>query len=117
MKTELTVEQSARLIELGVARSKASENTEVGAWADSGYGKPIFTLADILAMLPKELCERRDGIRWDCHLSMCGYNGTWGAMYRLDSGDDFLVVFESPDLIDTLYELLIWCINEKYIDL
>lgn len=115
MKTKLTPEQSQRLIELGIDPSKASENTEYGAWADSEHGKPIFKLTDILSLLPKELCDWSNGIRSDCHLSMYGYNKTWGAMYRLDSGDDYLVVFESSELIDALFELLVWCITNKYL--
>lgn len=78
---------------------------------------PIFDLTDILSLLPKELCVWRDGIRSDCHLSMYGFNKTWGAMYRLDNGDDFLEAFDSPELIDALYELLVWCITNKHLKL
>ena len=114
MKTKLTPEQSQRLIELGVDPSKVSNFDVIDNW-ERGDGSviklPIFTLSDILSLLPKELCEWRNGIRSDCHLSMYGYNKTWGAMYRLDSGDDFLEAFESTELIDALFELLCWVLK------
>ncbi len=134
MKTKLTPEESQRLIELGVDPDKASmcqiqhsadgetiyrivEHDEFCYEMSCLRPKPIFDLSDILSLLPKELCVWRNGIRSDCHLSMYGYNKTWGAMYRLDDGDDFLVVFESPELIDALYELLVWCITNKHLKL
>ncbi len=117
MKTELTPEESAKLIELGVDPKLANGVKRI----KEPFGEheweselPIFKLTDILAILPKELCEWRYGIRSDCHLSMYNYNDKCGAMYRLDSGDDFLVVFESPELIDALNQLLIWCINNGH---
>lgn len=122
MKNRLTPSQTQRLIELGVDPSKASgEKVFVDIHPEvlkgnAEYAKPwgfipTFDLSDILSLLPKELCKRINGIRWDCHLSMYGFNKTWGAMYRLDSGDDFLEAFESPELIDALFELLCWVIK------
>lgn len=128
MKTKLTPEQSQRLIELGVDPSKASmcqiqhsadgetiyrivEHDEFCYEMSCLHPKPIFNLSDILSLLPKEICERINGIRYDCHLSMYGSNKTWGAMYRLDCGDDFLEAFDSPELIDALYELLCWVLK------
>ena len=112
MKDRLTPEQSQRLIELGVDPSKASAFNDLRTEKIFSPGdKPIFDLSDILSLLPKELCESRDGIRSDCHLSMYGYNKTWGAIYRLNCGDDYLVAFDSPELIDALYELLCWVLK------
>jgi hypothetical protein len=120
IKDRLTPGQSQRLIELGVAPSKASGFEYLDPYGlDDAIptGVPLFTLSDILSLLPKELCNRINGIRYDCHLSMYGYNKTWGAMYRLDDGDDFLVVFESPELIDALYKLLVWSITNQHLKL
>lgn len=50
MKRSLTKEQSARLIEQGVPREKASTVEQI-----PDYDNPIFTLTDILEILPKEI--------------------------------------------------------------
>lgn len=113
MKTKLTPEQSQRLIELGVNPSKASENTEYGAWADSEHGKPIFALADILSLLPKEICDTE--IWKDFYLTIesdC-YN-TWLATYREYCGDEIMMEIGekvAPELIDALFELLCWILK------
>ena len=150
MKTKLTVEESARLIELGVdpkmasmcmlyfAESDTSEpipSSEV--WEDCGkllcnisdevesveckivpidsdYDQsskeetPIFTLADILSILPKEIKIHRDGDT----LSMIYHCGQWRVGYTncAEYCDHTQV---APELIDALYSLLVWCLENK----
>ena len=63
MKTELTIEESARLIELGVDAKLASyERYEDTGRKHCGIElppeiRPIFGLTDILSILPKEIKE------------------------------------------------------------
>lgn len=119
MKTNLTPEQSQRLIELGVDPSKASENTEYGAWADSEHGRPIFTLTDILSLMPKEI-ENEDGdpygmqMDYDEKWEACYFN--WVNLYMTNKESSLHSEF-APELIDALFELLVWCITNKHIEL
>lgn len=103
MKDRLTPEQSQRLIELGVDPSKASGNTEYGAWADSEHGKPIFDLSDILSLLPKTISLHGDTcqfeIKWHC--------GEWIAKYD-DPESCYFHSEYSFEFIDALFELLCW---------
>ncbi len=123
MKTELTPEESARLIELGVDPNLASGNrytiSETKEYC--GYSREIividgylddylsqeqfFTLTDILAILPKEI---------DCFssLEIGTDNGEWYAEYDALNHKGSCVF--APELIDALYQLLIWCINNGH---
>ena len=111
MKTQLTAEQSAKLIELGVSPERASKiKVEV---KESSRGcpniycsevkRPIFTLADILDILPKENVGSNLGMEYDCEFKQwwVGYN-----LRHLES---------APELIDALYSLLVWCLEKGYV--
>lgn len=113
MKLELTKEQSARLIELGVDASKASENTTPGAWADAGHGEPIFTLADLIGLLPKWIKYRYELYWLDMRVDK--YQEHWCADYRGGTYDcDEADTFQSAEeLIDCLYKLLVFLITEN----
>lgn len=137
MKTKLTIEQSQRLIELGVSPDKASlvrldfngtyacvsgeESDRVRKCVNGEYyveESRIFTLSDLLSMLPKEIiADTIMGKDWPCALAMRWDENRhlWVTTYEtlprpLDVGN-------ASELIDALYELLIWCINEKYMKL
>lgn len=120
MKTTLTIEESARLIELGVDPKLASKKEFVDIHPEVLKGNaeyarpwgwfPRFTLADILSILPKEIefinrddtgCHFRLGIEWNVSLKEwavgCG-------MYK-----------SAPELIDALYQLLIWMLENNYV--
>lgn len=134
MKTELTIEQSQHLIELGVDPKRVSMTTRLdfnGTYAYvSGEESEVvrncvngqfyveesemFTLSDIIAMLPKEIDVCYDGGEVDtCILGITTHNDGWEvSYYGVDS-----IFFESSELIDALYELLIWCIKNKDIEL
>lgn len=140
MKDRLTPEQSQHLIELGVDASKASatryivSETEVycgysrevivtdGYISDYVDQESIFTLSDILSLLPKEIHDTEIWEQWE-HFYLVietDCNGTWLATYREYSGGEIVMEIGekvAPELIDALFELLVWCITNKHIEL
>ena len=122
MKTQLTAEESAKLLELGVSYERASGRT-FDPKDVNNLSKPIerrelfhvFKLADIIDILPKEIDY--NGLTYGLHMWV--YKAVWYVAYvpeagryddREDGGD-----FESPELIDALYSLLVWCLEEGYV--
>ena len=131
MKTKLTPEESQRLIELGVDPDKASmcqiqhsadgetiyrivEHDEFCYEMSCLRPKPIFDLSDILSLLPKEI-EAPDywGEVDTCSLGITTNNDVWEASYY---GVDN-VFRKAPELIDALYSLLVWAIENDYLNL
>lgn len=111
MKTVLTPEESQRLIDLGVDPKLASNEQYVES--DKVLNgielppelKPCFTLTNLLSILPKEIDERNLSMEYDSEFKQwyIGYN-----LWHLKS---------APELIDALYSLLIWCLENKIIKL
>lgn len=123
MKTELTIEESTKLIELDIDPKLASKGANGQSYEDYCLGnpvtpediKPIFTLTDILSILPKEIgdyclsidatdtCYNTAYTEWD-------EDENWEAVIRH-------ILFEviAPELIDSLYQLLIWTIKNGYV--
>ncbi len=113
MKTQLTVEQSAKLIELGVSPERASKiKVEV---EESSRGcpniycsevkRPIFTLSDLIGILPKSIehggyAEAKLNIYTRPHRREC-----WVAKYIV-SAKTILYDGAGDELIDALYEVL-----------
>ena len=146
MKTTLTVEESARLIELGVDPKMASmvswKQTET--WARKSVlpnkehltlkpfkpmiigferfeTKDVFTLADILRILPKEIEDSNlDIISTQVDIKNHKKISGWMVTY-IDSHNDLAFgdesIFQAPELIDALYSLLIWFLENKIIKL
>ena len=135
MKTILTVEESRRLIDLGVdpklasaTRYTISETEEYCGYKREitvtyGYinnylsADSIFTLADILSILPKEIEDSNlDIISTQVDIKNHKKVSGWIATY-IDSHNDLAFgnesVFQSPELIDALNQLLIWCLESK----
>lgn len=118
MKTTLTPEQSATLIAKGISADKASFDScaiAVGSAARTPT-QPIFTLADICALLPKEIvtdtimCENDVcpiSIRWDknCQKWFVGYELV---PHPVGVGVD-------SELIDALFSTLCWVIEKNLI--
>ena len=103
MKRNLTKEQSAQLIELGVPREKASAIEQI-----PDYDYPIFTVADLLEILPKEIkgCGVRNVIFYPTwRVEMAFYDRTG------------MIPCKSKELIDALYKLLCWVIEYGYLKL
>lgn len=130
MKTKLTPEQSQRLIELGVDTSKASgEKVFVDIHPEVLKGNaeyarpwgfiPTFDLSDILSLLPKEIHDTEIYVKLYLTIET-DYNNTWLAAYREYCGGEIVMEIGekvAPELIDALYELLIWCITNKHLKL
>lgn len=109
MKQQLTKEQSQRLIELGLPTEKASASVvEEKQGNGCSWTYPVFTIGDLLEVLPKDL-------------GVCGFDTlimevqekcgkyTWRALYYDSAGASF----GHAELIDALYELVVWCIKNK----
>ena len=120
MKQKLTIEESAKLIKLGAEAKLASRHT-LGVQIPTGIpniyrkeedSKPIFTLTDLLSILPKEI--EIEGEKEDLNIVM----DNWGALVGYPKfHEKHGCAFVSPELIDALYQLLIWCINKHHINL
>ncbi len=124
MKIELTIEQSQRLIELGVSAEKASKEiaTTISEQEYSDPRHPIFTLTDLLGILPKEIeVESRDGdiddawlfLVWDTNGDYAD-NHEWLAAYT--AGFTYIANKHAPELIDAIYSLIIWLIENKFLN-
>lgn len=98
MRTTLTVEQSAKLIELGVPKERAS------------IAQSIFTIADLLSMLPYTI--EIDGEVYDLILSYSRFQ-YWRAYYSLRMNVLYNV---SKELIDALWDLLADLIENNYVN-
>ena len=108
MKTELTTEQSNHLIELGIPEDWASLCEQA---FDDGYRKnPIFTLDDLLKILPKEI-ELTDRIY---NLDIVFWSNEVMGIYNI--GAMFpIMIKKGNELIEVLYELTVWCLENNYL--
>lgn len=111
MKTTLTIEQSAELIKRGVPNNRASDFEAVSSTNPRGIGgqvmmaRPIFTLADLLSLLPKSIehggyAEAKLNIYTRPHRREC-----WVAKYIV-SAKTIPYDGAGEELIDALYEVL-----------
>lgn len=102
MKNLLTPEQSAELINRGVSKDKASRRTP------DYHDTPLFTLADLLSLLPKRLYgEETDYC--DCELHIHANKLGWSASYMEIRGSEVVVMKLTSygfELIDALFSLL-----------
>ncbi|MDE7402770.1 MAG: hypothetical protein K2M87_05100 [Muribaculaceae bacterium] len=118
MKTTLKVEESARLIELGVDAKLASCREFVDKTEENSNQfleieeLPRFTITDLLSILPKEIKIHRDGDT----LSMIYHCGQWRVGYTncAEYCDHTKV---APELIDALNQLAIYCLESGNINL
>ena len=117
MKTTLTIEQSQKLIELGVDAKLASAD-HVGRWEHYSNGcypdpdsvSPLFTLTDLLSILPKKIKIHRDGD----NLSMIYHCGKWRVGYT-NCAEYCDHTKAAPELIDALNQLAIWAIEQGHL--
>lgn len=106
MKNLLTIEQSAELIKRGVSADKASKLPLCATSPDeSRWSEPIFTLTDILAILPKVL--HKDGLAYHYVLTIYWDEDikAWRTMYDA-IGDNIAGDCAAPELIDALFALI-----------
>lgn len=117
MKTKLTVEESQRLIELGVNPKMASNTTITDYDLDMVYYAPRFSVGDLINILPKEIEDSNLNIistQVKNHKKVSGWIVTYVNNYNdLAFGDES--VFQSPELIDALNKLAIWCLENNHI--
>lgn len=108
MKTCLDKTQSQHLIDLGVPKEKASIEQDM-------YGPALFTLTDLLEILPKEIEGRYINhslcMNYGCDMPESEHN-LWFAYY--DDLNDLEPKY-AKELIDSLYELCVWCLKSKYL--
>lgn len=120
MKTMLSVEQSAELIKRGV--SEGIVTTRIPKVNGRGFiveYSPIFTLTDVCALLPKGVIHNGISCKlritsWYDEPYFAGYENQVG---KYIMGNPYDAPFDAEELIDALYELLLWAIDNGYIDL
>ena len=103
MKTELTFEESQKLIELGISKEYTTpiRTIERRYWG--------FRFTDLLYILPKEPLA-------DYCLQITNWrNDIWYVGYTMQD-EDPLIMYNCGELIDGLYKLVIWCIEHGYIE-
>lgn len=107
MKTQLTKEQSQHLIDLGVPKEKAGWCQYIAKAGFVGM-VPIFTLYNLLEILPKEIED--EAIVITHHNDEILKHPCWNAFYRGICNSHLC-----HELIDSLYEVLVWCLENKYL--
>lgn len=125
MKTTLTIQESAELIKRGVKRNKASgtyvgrmEHSSEGSFPDPESVEPLFTLDDLLSLLPKTINNGNH------YLDLSYGFGDWTASYILwDNCDEGTYIRDTQgektadELVDALYKLLLWAIDHNHVKL
>ena len=123
MKATLTPQESATLIAKGISADKASgqgekiykpitlQNGSIKRVFE-GY-EPIFTLADIFGLLPKGVTHNGISCKlritsWYDEPYFAGYENQVG---KYIMGNPYDAPFSAEELIDALYELLLWCLS------
>lgn len=75
---------------------------------------PAYTLQDVLDALPNRIIDEKG---FDYFLAIHIYNNIWNVVYSLYN--EILVTinyFNSECLIDAAYEMLVWCIENKFVE-
>lgn len=123
-KQVLSVEQTKHLQELGLSTSDGSmcfewnesdaDNmvvTSPDADTNYDYYHETYTLQDILSKLPRYINDF--GVMY----KMCVeplFSGPWAISYQKSISEPFIVKV-SGNLLDAAYEMLCWCIENRYI--
>lgn len=125
MKQTLTPEQMRNLSELGRSTRNASmcliRDTEGNRHLsvhdeycyEASYMNPIpvYTLADIIEMLPKKIMVGK--LKYE--ISIYTIDGKWAVDYYSETDAD-IQSEECESLIDAVYSRLCWCLENKYIE-
>ena len=131
MKRKLTREESQHLIDLGIPKEKASAFEYIGElewdicddYLDNPINEkaPIFITDDLLEILPKEIKYKEKVYRIDIFWNKLAKR--WSAWYLEDKSGPLRIdndicncgVSVRGEFIDTLYELVCWCSENKFI--
>lgn len=68
---------------------------------------PTFTLQDIISMLPDSIDNNMLTIRKNANVVSVSYENTYTR--------SILSLFEKEDIIETTYEMLVWCVKNGYV--
>lgn len=127
-KQVLDIEQMKHLNELGVNTDEASfcvnvkyPDKQIFTY-DTYYSEieyhldvqPVFTLQDILDVLPKDITK--EGCNWSASLYIDYENNR--IAYGNTDRDGFEIYYEVPiceNIIDAAYKMFCWCIKQGYI--
>lgn len=123
MKQMLSIEQSAEIIKRGVGADRASYDS-CAISVESAVRtplQPIFTLTDLLSLLPKEITITMDFYnvsRLAC-LHISATNERWYVSYKyeFEEREYWCKMFNSENLIDALCKLLLWAIDHNHVKL
>lgn len=119
MKNCLSIEQSAELIRKGIPNNRASDweelNDPVSQW--TGRGVPIFTLADLLTLLPNNYPgDEADSGDKRVYLTITAVDwNRWMAKYA--TINEVIAARTNDEMIDAVYELLLWAIDRNHVKL
>lgn len=124
MKQALSIEQMKHLKELGLDTSDASmcfewnesdsDNmvvTSMDADTNYDYYHGTYTLQDILGKLP--VCLYDFGKQYTIDIEPT-FDRFWCVSYEIDLYDIF-VLKSSENLLDAVYDMLCWCIENGYV--
>ena len=77
---------------------------------------PAYTLQDVLDALPNSIGGDEEVGYWLQIEQMARKFDDWKVSYVSASQDEYLHCFQSTNLIDAAYELLVWCLENKLIE-
>ena len=77
---------------------------------------PAYTLQDVLDALPQSIGGYEEVGYWLQIEQMTRKFDDWRVSYVSVSQDEYLHYFQSTNLIDAAYELLVWCIENKFVE-
>lgn len=114
MKQILTIKQSAELIKRGVNANRATEiklyDDPVSEWTHRGC--LLFTLTDLFSLLPVDIYQEHKVYG----LAMRFIFEKWHVEYSRDNLD-ILAITHATELIDALYEMLLWWLDNNHVKL
>lgn len=111
MKTELTIEQSAKLIESGVPKEKASKiELTYDRKKEIHTRYQIFTLADLFDLLPKNIEKHNLHIVAKDDYYLVSYS-LYSDLNDTEAFIEDMCWAHGDELIDALYALLLWVID------
>ena len=129
-KQVLDVQQMQHLQELGMDTSNASmywiSYNGISISIPSNFHLPTsdndyvicdaYTLQDVLDALPHSIGGDKEDDYWLQIEQMARKFDDWRVSYVSVSQDKYFHCFQSPNLIDAAYELLVWGIENKFVE-